>query len=70
MIFIGGEKYVLSLELGGDEFITTKFVQRSEKENHIKLVSQNKHHQDKDIPLSKVRAIALVKLSIRLETIK
>lgn len=64
-----GEKYVLSIFMAGDEFITTKFVQKSEKgPDYIKLVSHNKHHQDKDIPLKKVRAMALVKLVVRYET--
>lgn len=60
-----GEMYLVSLNMSGEELVTIKYVQKSEKVGHIKLVSQNKHHQDKDVKLSKVRALALIKASIR-----
>ncbi|PDS21673.1 peptidase S24 [Flavobacterium branchiophilum] len=64
-----GEMYLLSIDLDGDEMVTVKFIQKSNKgENYIKLVSQNQHHQDKDIHLSKLRALALIKASIRINT--
>lgn len=64
-----GEKYILSIDLDGDEFLTTKFVRKSDKGNdYIKIVSQNKNHQDKDIKISKIRAMALVKMVVRYET--
>lgn len=60
-----GEMYILSLQLSGEELVTIKYVQKSEIEGHIKLVSQNRHHDDKDVPLVKIRALALIKASIR-----
>lgn len=61
-----GEMYVLGIDMGGDEYITVKFIQKSDLgPEWIKLVSQNKHHQDKDVLISKVRAMALVKVVIR-----
>jgi phage repressor protein C with HTH and peptisase S24 domain len=60
-----GEMYILSLQLSGEELVTIKYVQKSEIEGHIKLVSQNRHHDDKDVPLTKIRALALIKASIR-----
>lgn len=64
-----GEKYILSIDLAGDEFLTTKFVQKSDKgDDYIKIVSQNKNHQDKDVKISKIRAMALVKMVVRYET--
>jgi hypothetical protein len=36
----------------------------------VKLVSQNPHHADKDVELSKIRAIAFVKASIRMNSIR
>ena len=66
-----GEMYLISIDLEGDEYLTVKYVQRSERgEDWIKLVSYNQYHQPKDFPLSSVRAMALIKLSIRMNTMK
>jgi hypothetical protein len=54
----------------GEEFVTVKYIQRSEREGYIRLVSQNPHHADKEIELSRVRAIALVKASIRMNSMR
>lgn len=64
-----GEMYLISISIDGDELVTVKYIQRSEKgDNYIKLVSQNSHHQDRDIKLDKVRALALIKASIRINS--
>ena len=61
-----GEMYLLGIDMDGEEYITVKYIRQSEKEGHIKLVSENKHHQDKDIALNKVRALALIKATVRI----
>lgn len=64
-----GEMYLISIDQDGDEMVTVKYIQKSEKgEEWIKLVSQNKHHDDRDVSLSKVRALALIKASIRINS--
>lgn len=64
-----GEMYIVSVKNEWEEYLTIKYVQRSEKgDEWIKLVSQNQHHQSRDIHLSKVTALALVKASIRINT--
>ncbi len=65
-----GDMYLLSIDLDGEEFVTVKYIQRSEREGYVRLVSQNSHHADKDIELSRIRAIALVKASIRMNSIR
>lgn len=68
---IWGEMYLISIDLDGDEYLSVKYLKHSDKgEDWIKLVSYYPHHEPKDFPLSSVRAIALVKLSIRMNTIK
>ena len=68
---IWGEMYLISIDLDGDEYLSVKYLKHSDKgEDWIKLVSYNPHHEPKDFPLSSVRALALVKLSIRMNTIK
>jgi phage repressor protein C with HTH and peptisase S24 domain len=65
-----GEMYLLSVKLNDwEEYITVKYVQKSEQgQEFVKLVSQNSHHQPKDIHISKISALALIKASIRINT--
>lgn len=65
-----GEMYLLSVKIEDwEEYVTVKYVQKSEKgENYIKLVSQNQHHQSRDIMISQISAIAMIKASIRYNT--
>jgi phage repressor protein C with HTH and peptisase S24 domain len=65
-----GDMYLLSIDIEGEEYVTVKYVQRSDRNGYIRLVSQNPHHADKDIELSRVRAIALVKASIRMNSMR
>jgi phage repressor protein C with HTH and peptisase S24 domain len=64
-----GDMYLLSIDMEGEEYITVKYVQKSEHEGYIRLVSQNQHHADKEVAIDRVRAIALIKASIRMHTI-
>lgn len=66
-----GEMYLVSIEVAGDTYTMVKYVQKSDEgKEYIKLVSQNNHHQPKDIHLSKLRAMALVKASVRYNFMK
>lgn len=64
-----GDMYLLSIDIDGEEYITVKYIQKSEHEGFIKLVSQNQHHADKEVEISRIRAIALIKASVRMHTI-
>lgn len=65
-----GEMYILGFSLDGDEEnVVVKYVKKSEKgSKYIQLVSQNPHHAPKDIPFKSVRAMAIVKVNIRMNT--
>lgn len=65
-----GDMYLLSVDIDGEEYVTVKYIQKSEKENCVKLVSQNTHHADKDVEISRIRALAFVKASIRMNSIR
>jgi len=66
-----GEMYLLSIDMDGDEYLTVKYVNRSDRgEEWIRLDSFNKYYQSKDFPLASVKAMALVKLSISVHTMK
>ena len=65
-----GDMYLLSIDIDGEEYVTVKYIQKSDREGYVKLVSQNPHHADKEVALSRIRAIALVKASIRMNSIR
>jgi transcriptional regulator with XRE-family HTH domain len=65
-----GEMYLLSIDIDGEEYITVKYVQRSELADHVKLVSHNPHHADMDVHLGRVKALAFVKASVRMNSIR
>ncbi len=65
---IYGEMYLISMDLGGDDYLSVKYINKSDISDHVKLVSYNKHHEPKDIPFKSIRAIALVKASVRMNT--
>ena len=64
-----GDMYLLSIDMDGEEYITVKYIQKSEHDGYIRLVSQNQHHADKEVSMDRVRALALIKASIRMHTI-
>lgn len=63
-----GEMYLLSIVSDGDAFITVKYLQKSDREGFVRLVSQNQHHQDKEMPLDSIKFAAIVKASIRINS--
>lgn len=65
-----GDMYLLSIDIDGEEYITVKYIQKSQQEGCIKLVSQNPHHADKDVGVDRIKALAFIKASIRMNSIK
>ena len=65
-----GEMYLLAYKIDEwEEYITVKYVQKSDLgDDHLKLVSQNPHHQPRDVKKAQITAIALIKASIRINT--
>ena len=65
-----GEMYLLAYQIDDwEEYITVKYVQKSELgDEYLKLVSQNQHHQPKDVLKAHITAIAIIKASIRINT--
>jgi phage repressor protein C with HTH and peptisase S24 domain len=63
-----GEMYIVAVKLDETSTMKTiKFVHQSELgDEYIKLVSHNQHHSPKDIRLSEIAAIGLVRASIRM----
>ena len=67
---VWGEMYLVSFDVDGDEYVSVKYLQRSELPDHITLVSYNEHHKPMDIHISRILALAFIKASLRLNSIK
>ena len=65
---IAGEMYVVDFHIDGNDFLVIKYVKWEERNTTLRLVSYNQHHQDMIIPASAVRAIALIKIVIRINS--
>lgn len=63
-----GEMYLLSFSLDGEDYITIKYIQKAEDAHFVRLVSHNPHHSPKEIPTDSIHALALVKASVRFNT--
>mgnify|MGYP001053393839 CR=1 FL=1 len=64
-----GHMYLISIAVNGEEYVMVKYIQRSDKnDDHVILVSENRHHQNKEIRIDKIRALALIKGSVRINT--
>jgi phage repressor protein C with HTH and peptisase S24 domain len=59
----------LSNLIFGEMYLIVKYINESDIDNHIRLVSYNQHFGPMDIPLSSVRSIAIVKASVRINTL-
>lgn len=63
-----GDMYLLSVDIDGEEYVTVKYIQKADQDGYVRLVSQNPHHADKDVEIERIRAIAFVKASIRMNS--
>ena len=64
-----GNIYLVSMDVEGEEYLTLKYIVRSDfGKDWIRLESHNKLHSPKDFELKRINAIALVKISIRMNT--
>ena len=67
---IWGEIYILSFSLDGDTYTSVKYIRKSDTPGCVRLVSYNPDFAPKDIPLSSITALALVKASLTFHTME
>lgn len=65
---IWGEMYLLSFVLDGESYITIKYIQKADTAGLVRLASHNPHFSPQDIPADSIRALALIKASVRFNT--
>ncbi|SFD10009.1 S24 family peptidase [Flavobacterium phragmitis] len=65
-----GEMYLVSiLDEEGNEFNMIRWIQKSEKgEDYLKLVSENEKHEPKDLPIQFINGLAIIKASLRVNS--
>ena len=68
---IRGEMYLISIDLDGAEYVSVKWLRKSDKgQDYVKLVSENQHHEDTDIHIDRILALAMIKASIHFHTMR
>lgn len=65
---IWGEMYLIYINNDGNEFFFTRFLMKSERESYVQFVAQNSSHQTLEFPLSSIKALALVKASVKINS--
>lgn len=63
-----GQIYLLSCELEGEVHVTVRYVLKSENEGYVQLASANEHYPPKDVPLEAIKELAMIKASVRYNT--
>lgn len=66
--FLWGETYLIAFEIDGTTYTVLRYVHRSEDDARILLVSHDPHHAPKELPVANIRAAALVRASVRYNT--
>jgi phage repressor protein C with HTH and peptisase S24 domain len=61
-----GQKYIVYVNIEGDNCVFRKFIKKGKDKEHILLVSANPHYEDKEVHLSKITSLAHIKLSVRI----
>ena len=62
---IWGEMYLVAFSIEGDEYLMIKYIKRGSRNDTVILDSENPAYDPKEIPLACIRALAIVKASVR-----
>lgn len=65
---IWGEMYLIYINNDGNETFFTRYIKQSDRESYVQFVSQNPHHQTIEFPISSIKALALVKGLVRINS--
>ena len=65
-----GEIYILSFINDGDSYTAVKYLRQSDRPDYIRLESFNPDFPPKDIPMSSITALAIVKASLTFHTME
>ena len=63
-----GEMYLVAFSLEGEDYVAVKYMRKASDLHNVMLASHNPDYAPQEIPLNSIRALALVKASIRFST--
>nr|WP_276598329.1 S24 family peptidase [Flavobacterium azizsancarii] len=66
---IWGEMYLIYVNNYGNESFFTRYLKQSERESYVQFVALNPDHQTIEFPVSSIKALALVKGFIRVNSL-
>ncbi len=66
---IYGEMYLISYEIDGDYYVVVKYIRKSGRgEPFVSLCSENPDHAPQDVDFRRINALAIVKASVRINS--
>ncbi len=63
-----GEMYLLAVDVAGDEYLTVRIVRKSDRAGYVRLSGYGSPHDDKELEISKIRGLAFIKATIRMNS--
>lgn len=66
---IFGEMYLISIKMEGEPYVTIRYINQSEQPGYYKLISHNPNYDPKEVLISSIDAVALIKVNIRKNTL-
>ncbi|WP_394776705.1 helix-turn-helix transcriptional regulator [Flavobacterium sp.] len=66
---IWGEMYLICVINDGNESFFIRYLKPSEQEGYVQFISQNTQHPTIEFPITSIKALALVKASIRINSL-
>lgn len=65
-----GEMHIISFGIDGDEYIMVKYLKKGTNDKTVILASENPAYDPMEIPIASIRALAIVKASVRYNTMR
>lgn len=65
-----GEMYLLSFEMAGGEYATLRYLHHAERPGHVRMTSENPRYPQQELPLNRIRALAFVCASLRVNALQ
>lgn len=65
-----GNMYLIALNVGGDEMLMVKYLHKGSTHEYLKLVSENRFHEDVEVHFDDIISIAIVKGNVRYNFIR
>ncbi|MCP2028730.1 phage repressor protein C with HTH and peptisase S24 domain [Flavobacterium sp. HSC-32F16] len=65
---IWGEMYLIYVNNDNNDYFLNSYLKQSDREGYVQFISYNPDHQTVEFPISSIKALAMVKASLRFNT--